>query len=68
MHACVVCVDGVGGGSVTLTEQPYHTFKWFWSLFIYCSAKMFQAVRKKWQPYALMSLFDQKVTDLPVYT
>lgn len=29
---------------------------------------MLQAVRKKWQPYALISLFGQKVTDLPLYT
>jgi hypothetical protein len=63
-----VCVRVGGGGSVTLTEQPYHIVKRFWSLFIYCSAKIFQVVRKKWQPYALMSLFDQKVIDLRVYT
>jgi hypothetical protein len=37
-------------------------------LFTYYNAKICQAVRKKWQPYALMSLFDQKVIYLPVYT
>ena len=39
VHACVR-VDG--GGSFTLTEQPYHIFKRFWSLFIHCSAKIFK--------------------------